>query len=161
LDDLGLHTALSNYVEKWSRRSGVVVDLHSNGVDKRRLPPETETTIYRIIQEALNNILKHARARGVSVILERRRDQVVLVVEDDGQGFNVEAAACASGKKQGLGLLGMKERVALVGGTLGIESRVGGGATIVARIPTPPTEAKEMLYGYPAYRLGRRSCGYA
>jgi signal transduction histidine kinase len=161
LDDLGLHTALSNYVEKWSERSGVTVDLHSNFRDKRRLPPETETTIYRIVQEALNNVLKHAQARGVSVILERRRDQVVVVVEDDGQGFNVEAIVCESGKEHGLGLLGMQERVALVGGTLGIESRVGGGATIVARIPVPQTEAKELLYGYPAYRPGRRPRSYA
>jgi two-component system sensor histidine kinase UhpB len=105
-------------------------------------------------------VLKHAQARGVSVILEHRRDQVVVVVEDDGRGFNVEAVGCEPGKEHGLGLVGMQERVALVGGTLGLESRIGGGATIVARIPTPPIEAKEMLYGYPAYRLGRRSRGY-
>ena len=161
LDDLGLHTALSNYVEKWSERSGVTVDLHSNDLDKRRLPPETETAIYRIIQEALNNVLKHARAHRVSVILERRRDQVVVIVEDDGQGFNVDAAICEPGREHGLGLLGMQERIALVGGTLSIESRVGSGATIVARIPIPQVEAKEILYGYPAYRPGRRSRSYA
>lgn len=161
LDDLGLQTALTNYVEKWSERGGVAVDFHCGDINKRRLPPEIETTIYRIVQEGLNNILKHAQARRVSLILERRRDQVVAIVEDDGRGFNIDAVSREPGKERGLGLLGMKERAALVGGTLSIESRVGGGTTIVARFPVPPAIDREMLYGYPAYRPGRRSRSYA
>src|SRR5207248_3011051 len=76
LDDLGLHTALQNYSEKWSERSGVAVDFHCGGLERQRLSPEVETTIYRVVQEALTNVLKHAEARLVSVIVERRRDHV-------------------------------------------------------------------------------------
>ncbi len=95
-----------------------------------------ETTLYRIVQEALANVARHAGARRVSLILERRLDQVSPIVEDDGRGFDVEAtAANAPGAKRPLGLLGMQERAALVGGTLTIESAPGGGTAVFARIP--------------------------
>jgi signal transduction histidine kinase len=131
LDDLGLGAALANYVQDWSRRAGVAIEFHCSGLDGDRLPSETETTMYRIAQEALTNAAKHARARKVDVILERRGDQVLLVVEDNGVGFD---AGQASMNAQGFGLLGMQERAALVGATLQIESEPGRGTTILVRM---------------------------
>jgi signal transduction histidine kinase len=156
LDDLGLQAALHNYAEKWSERSGLAVDFHGGGLERHRLPPEVETTIYRIVQEALTNVLKHAAARRVSVIAERRREHVLVIVEDDGRGFDAEAAAHAPANGHGLGLLGMRERVALVGGALDFDSAPGGGSTVRARIPVPPPTEKEVFpREYFTNRLGR------
>lgn len=135
LDDLGLQTALANYVEKWSERSGVAADFHSHGLQKQRLPPPIETAVYRIVQEALNNVLKHAGANRVSVLLELRYNQLQAIVEDDGQGFDVEAVRFASDRGHGLGILGMQERAAALGGNLEIESHATAGTTLVTRIP--------------------------
>ncbi len=137
LDDLGLHTTLVNYVEAWSGRSGVEVDFHSSGLDTQRLPAPLETALYRIVQEGLTNVLKHAQARRVSLILYRSADQVHAILEDDGRGFDIEAVMNATGAAGRLGLLGMRERVALVGGTLTLESTPGNGTTIFVRIPLP------------------------
>jgi signal transduction histidine kinase len=145
LDDLGLHTALSNYVDKWSERGGVMADFHSGGLDKRRLPPQIETTVYRIVQEALTNVLKHARAARVSVILEHHHDQLLTIVEDDGQGFDVEAVRFAPGEGHGLGLLGIQERISLVGGNFKIESQPGAGTTLVIRIPVYTFSQQEVF----------------
>jgi PAS domain S-box-containing protein len=133
LDDLGLRAALANYVQDWSSRVNVPVELHAGGLSSDRLSSEIETTLYRIAQEALNNIAKHARAGMVEVILERRSDHVSLIVEDDGVGFDL-AAIEAEGR--GFGLLGMQERAAMVGATLEIESAPGEGTTIFVRMPT-------------------------
>jgi signal transduction histidine kinase len=136
LDDLGLESALSSYVQKWSQHIAVPVQLHASGMDKDRLQPEIETTLYRIAQEALNNIAKHAGAKNVGVVLERRANQVSLIIDDDGVGFDLQGVLEADEK--GLGLVGMRERAALVGGTVEIESQPDEGATIFVRIPTPP-----------------------
>jgi PAS domain S-box-containing protein len=133
LDDLGLLTALTNYVDAWVERSGVEADFHSTGLDAERLPPPLETALYRAVQEALTNVLKHARARRVSVILRRAGPEALAIVEDDGQGFDAEAAP-AAGR---LGLLGMRERLALVGGALTVESTPGKGTAVFARVPLP------------------------
>lgn len=137
LDDLGLDLALSNYVEQWSARANVAVDLHTSQLDGERLPLAVETTIYRLVQEALTNVLKHAQASEVSVIVERRSDEVRLIVEDDGVGFGAPAAPGAMGATPQLGLIGMQERVALLNGTLTIESAPGSGTSIFAHIPLP------------------------
>jgi PAS domain S-box-containing protein len=133
LDDLGLHAALANYVQTWSARVGISAELHAPGRLDDRLASETETTLYRIAQEALTNIAKHSRARNVDVILERRPDSVLLIIEDDGVGFDPGDA----GTDGGFGLLGMQERAALVGATLEIESTPGKGTTIFVRLPAP------------------------
>lgn len=133
LDDLGLRAALTNYVQDWSTRVRVSADLHTAGLTDDRLSSEIETTLYRIAQEALNNIAKHARAGHVEIILERRADHVSLVVEDDGVGFDPAAVATPG---RGFGLLGMQERAAMVGATLEIESALGEGTTILVRMPT-------------------------
>jgi len=132
LDDLGLRAALANYVQDWSVRAGVRAELHTTGLTSARLTSEVETTLYRIAQEALNNIAKHADAENVDVILERRPDYVSLIIEDDGVGFDHPAAGSPH---QGFGLLGMQERAALVGATVQIESATGEGTTIIVRMP--------------------------
>jgi PAS domain S-box-containing protein len=134
LDDLGLGAALANYVQDWSARVGVSADLHTAGLAADRLPTEFETTLYRIAQEALNNIAKHARATHVAVLLERRPDHISLVIEDDGTGFDAGVPRAAG---QGFGLLGMRERAALIGASLAIESEAGKGTSILVRIATP------------------------
>src|SRR5437016_6728428 len=135
LDDLGLHTALSNYVEEWSKRSRITSDFHCNGLINQRLPAIIETTVYRIVQEALTNVLKHAQAQTVSIIVEYRGNRVRAIVEDDGCGFEADAMMSVPVRERRLGLLGMQERAALVGGTLNIESRPGAGTTLLFQIP--------------------------
>ena len=135
LDDLGLRAALANYVQDWSTRVSIPAELHTAGLTTDRLGSEIETTLYRIAQEALNNIAKHARAGHVEIILERRQNHVSLVVEDDGVGFDLGGV---DADRRGFGLLGMQERAALVGATLHIESAPGEGTTILVRMPTTP-----------------------
>ena len=139
LDDLGLRAALANYIKDWSARVHVSAELHTTGLLDDRLPSETETALYRIAQEALTNVAKHSQAKNVEIILERRPDHVVLIVEDDGVGFEPGGASGAGG--QGFGLLGMQERAALIGATLQIESSAGSGTTIFVRMAAAaPTE---------------------
>jgi signal transduction histidine kinase len=158
LDDLGLHTALSNYVEQWSERTGVVIDFHSSGLERQRIPPQIETTVYRIAQEALNNVLKHAQATRVSVILEYRNNQIRTIVEDDGKGFDANYSTTGRVISGGLGLIGMQERVALVGGTFAVESQPGSGTTVVVRIPASSSREKEAFpLEYATHILSRRS----
>ena len=133
LDDLGLRAALSNYVKDWSARANIPAQVHTSGLLDDRLPSEVETTLYRIAQEALTNVAKHSRATNVEIILERRPEAVVLIVEDNGVGF--EAGASTSGG--GFGLLGMQERAMLVGASLEIESAVDHGTTILVRMTAP------------------------
>jgi len=102
-------------------------------LEGKRLTPEIETTLYRVVQEALTNVARHAQATRVSVVLEWRRE-VVLFVEDNGAGFDTEAALASTER---LGLRGMRERLALAGGTLVIESEPGKGTTLIVRIPLP------------------------
>ncbi len=155
LDDLGLETALANYVERWSERSGIIADYHSHGLDQHRLSSQIETAVYRIVQEALTNVLKHAKADRVSVILEHRYDQLLTIVEDDGQGFDNKALMAVPGERGGLGLLGIQERVALVDGTLNIESEPGSGTTLVIRIPVYALSRQEVFsHEYAAHLPG-------
>ena len=136
LDDLGLTMALERYTSEWSRLTGVPVHYHHRGYSGQRLPSQIETTFYRISQEALTNISKHARAKRVSVILEYQAEQVGLIIEDDGRGFAVERILKKPPNAQGnMGLLGMRERAMLAGGTWNIESARGSGTTVFVRIP--------------------------
>jgi two-component system CheB/CheR fusion protein len=134
LDDLGLAAALANYSTDWAQRSHVAVNFHSNGLDALRPAREIETTIYRVVLEALNNVARHAQAKRVSIILERRDNYVIAIVEDDGQGFDTDAVMGTLRQEHRLGLLGMQERVAQFGGTLTIESTLGRGTTVIVRI---------------------------
>ncbi len=135
LDDLGLEAGLGQLATEWARRTGVPADFHAAGLGAGRLPPDTETAIYRVVQEALTNVGRHAQAGQASVAVTRLGDVVVTVVEDDGVGFDPESAG------QGrLGMIGMRERVALAGGELEVESSPGGGTTVIARLPLPAAD---------------------
>src|SRR4029079_11102072 len=135
LDDLGLGAALTSYVQSWSSHLGIPVDLHAAGLDRGRLTSEMEPVLYRIAQEALNNVAKHAHATNVAIVLEQRAGQVFLIIEDNGTGFDLQTVLDAGEK--GLGLIGMRERAAVVGGNIEIESQSNSGTTVVVRIPVP------------------------
>ncbi|MGB9178625.1 MAG: CheR family methyltransferase [Pyrinomonadaceae bacterium] len=140
LDDLGLALALANFVKEWSKHFGITADFHSTGMDQERPAPEVETNLYRIAQEALNNISKHAQASRADVLLERRDSSVVLIVEDNGVGFDLKDKEQSD---RGLGLLGMRERAGLIGGSLEIEAAPHQGTTIYARVPVTLPEERD------------------
>lgn len=133
LDDLGLAAALGRYVSDYGAKNSLTTHFHAPP-EGARLRPEVETALYRIAQEALTNVLRHASATSVNVLLERRPGAVILVVEDDGAGFDRGPAGHGSASP-GLGLLGMEERAALVNGTLTVESEPGRGTAIFAQVP--------------------------
>jgi two-component system CheB/CheR fusion protein len=135
LEHLGLVAALKNYAEEWSARALIPVDVHMTNLEGARLPARIEIALYRLVQECLTNILKHAQATDVSLIIERRAEAVRLIVEDDGVGFDVVAAQQSAHAVRRLGLIGMQERVAQVGGAVTIESEPGRGTTIIVHIP--------------------------
>jgi PAS domain S-box-containing protein len=131
LETRGLAAALREYVGNWSQHFSLPLRLHTN-LTEDRLPPEVEGTMYRVVQEALNNVLKHARAVHVDIALERHADHVSLIIEDDGVGFDPSNTAISTG---GVGLVGMRERAALIGADLQIESTAGRGTTVFVRVP--------------------------
>jgi len=135
LDDFGLEMALQHYITEWSEHSGVAARYDSSGMEGRRLSLRIETALYRVCQEALTNVVRHAQARQVSVLLTGSTRQVCLILEDDGRGFDVEAALRNPNVRERLGLMGMQERASLVGGSLGIESSLDRGTTVIMRVP--------------------------
>lgn len=138
LDDFGLEVALRRYCTEFAQRTGLTVQFQAHNMEVERLSPRAETALYRVAQEALANVYFHARATTVNLLLQRRGDLVSLIVEDDGQGFNVEALRAQNDIRLYLGLLGMEERMLLVGGSLTIESRPGEGTTVLATLPFAP-----------------------
>jgi signal transduction histidine kinase len=128
LDDFGLLPALERLAETFAEQTNVDVHVEA-ALGEARLSGEVETALYRIVQEALTNVIKHASARTVSVVLTRKGSRVAAVIEDDGRGFE------PTGDEAGLGLVGMRERIALVGGRVSVESRPGQGTTIAAEVP--------------------------
>jgi len=135
LDDVGLEAALSQFVESWSKQHQIGAEFHGSRWEGERLPTHVESNLYRIAQEALNNVVKHAGATHVSVLLERRPDEALLIVEDNGRGFDVEKARAARGRHAGMGLIGMEERAALMGASLQFEAAPGKGSTVFIRVP--------------------------
>jgi len=143
LDDFGLEGALGNLIESWKDRSSVKIGFYGD-LGSRRLSWQIETTVYRVVQEALTNVAKHAEARVASVVLMSLPEEIRLVVEDDGCGFDVEPVLDASHARGSLGVPGMRERLAMAGGTLEIESAPGQGTTLVACIPVGTQSAGEV-----------------
>ena len=131
LDDFGLATAVERLADTFRDSTGMRVDVETR-LGEVRLPPEVETALYRIVQEALANIVKHAEATHVSILLTRKEFSVAAVVEDDGKGFDETDTG-----DDVLGIVGMRERVGLVGGRLAIESGSGSGTTVAAEVPIP------------------------
>ena len=131
LDDIGLESAIRHFVDDWARRSGLRFDLHF-ALKRQRLPTEVETALYRILQEAVTNVVKHAAARTVGVILKASPAEVVMIIEDDGNGFEPGSLPGAGSAR--LGLLGMRERIAAVRGGMEIETSPGEGTTLIIRV---------------------------
>jgi signal transduction histidine kinase len=129
LDDFGLVAAVEHLVQTFSEATAIRVDLEAQ-LGEERIPPEVETTLYRIVQEALTNIVKHAEASRVSILLIRTDVSATVVIEDDGQGFDP-----AELREDGMGIIGMRERVELHEGRLTLESTPGSGATLVVEVP--------------------------
>jgi signal transduction histidine kinase len=135
LDDFGLVPALERLAGSFAEQTGIVVELESR-LPETRLPSEVETVLYRVVQEALTNVVKHAHAEHVSVLLHERNGVVATVIEDDGRGIPAKMLdALEASKKGGLGLVGMRERVALVDGRFRVEANEGAGTTIVVEVP--------------------------
>jgi signal transduction histidine kinase len=128
LDDFGLGPALQRLAETFAERSGIETVVEASL--ERRLPAEIETTLYRVVQEALTNVVKHAGASHVSIVVTSRDSSVAVTIDDDGGGFDPAVV-----RADALGLLGMRERLALVGGTLTVESSPDAGTTLAARVP--------------------------
>lgn len=128
----GLPSAIASYLKEWARFSTIKADFHAKSWGETRLDPEVEANLYRIVQEALNNAQKYANAKTISVLLEKRRYDILLIIEDDGVGFDPKQKRKGTG---GLGLVGMRERATLLGGNIEIESSPGAGATIFVRVP--------------------------
>jgi signal transduction histidine kinase len=129
LDDFGLVPAVERLTESFGGQTGIGIRFESSLADER-LPTEVETALFRIIQESLTNIVKHARARNISIVLARKPGAAVAVIEDDGQGFDPSSV-----RDGGFGLEGMRERVGLLDGRLQIESAEGAGTTLIAEVP--------------------------
>lgn len=135
IDDLGIQKAIESLLEAWSENTSFKYYLHLSPKEMR-LPKAIESTLYRVLQELLTNVVRHAEASKVGVILNVSDVQVSMIVEDDGRGFPANEEEATNSPAMRLGLLGIRERLALVGGSLEIESSPGRGATVFVRIPT-------------------------
>jgi signal transduction histidine kinase len=134
LDDLGLPSALQWITEQSASRSGFSVNFHHVRAQPR-LAPDIETACFRIVQEALTNIARHAKAKQVEIRLDRDEDHLVLHVADDGCGFNLDEMRTRAIAGESIGVLGMQERATLIGGQLHVESAPGRGSTVQLRCP--------------------------
>jgi two-component system, NarL family, sensor histidine kinase DevS len=128
LDDFGLVPALERLTQGFAEHTGISVDLEASALTER-LPVDVETAIYRIVQESLTNVVKHAQANSVSVVLTRGDGRIKAVIEDDGTGFDPEVGS------EGIGLVGMRERIALLDGSLAVESSARSGTTVAVEVP--------------------------
>ncbi|MCJ7619088.1 MAG: sensor histidine kinase, partial [Anaerolineae bacterium] len=136
LDDLGLLPALRWYVKRYENRTGILVDLEVVGLELR-LPEHIETAMYRVVQEALTNVARHARANRVDIRLQRRDSIFQAFIEDDGSGFDPAEVADREAQGRGVGLVGIRERIAALGGSLEIKSHPGKGTRLTIELPLP------------------------
>jgi signal transduction histidine kinase len=135
IDELGLRKALASYIADWGEQCDTEVDFHCDDPNLDAVPGEIGTTVYRVVQEGLTNIVKHAQQPSdVSIVIRRVNATLQVIIEDNGCGFDVGTMTAKSGGYRGLGLDGMRERLILIGGTLDIESAIGTGTTIFARV---------------------------
>ena len=157
LDDLGLVKAVRNLAATWSARCGIEVDVESSQFAPAGISTEVETAIYRIIQEALNNVAKHSRAKRATIILQRAVDHIQTIIEDDGCGFDTTKPRRAADHSGGLGVSGIRERLSVLGGTLEVESAPQQGATLIARIPVAEEHEEKASTSKNSRHAGRRS----
>ena len=135
LDDLGLAQALDWYIHNCSKEDSLSITMEVSGLSQRRPAPVIETNLFRVAQEALSNVIKHARGTSATVRLTFEKSRLTLVVEDNGVGFNSGGTLRTFGDKGNLGLIGMKERAKLCGGTLDIDSALGRGTRVKVEVP--------------------------
>jgi len=136
LDDLGLESAVRWYADRHLAPAGVAVRCEIEGLDAR-LPADVETAVFRVVQEALTNVLRHSGATSVLIQMARKDGALSIEVEDDGKGFEPEAVATPESSGRGLGLLGIRERVELLGGSVTIDSTPGEGTRVAVSVPLP------------------------
>ncbi|GAB6095846.1 hypothetical protein JCM14469_20990 [Desulfatiferula olefinivorans] len=135
LDELGLPITLYRYCEEFRERTGIAVDFFSAGLDHTRLDPDSEINLYRLVQEALNNIRKHAKADQVSIRLVASYPHVILRIDDNGIGLETDEPCKIEGPNKHMGLRSMEERVNLLGGKLRLKSRPGAGTSVYVEVP--------------------------
>jgi signal transduction histidine kinase len=138
LDDLGLEAAVQRLARDFTTTHGIPVEVHVNGLQER-LPAALESALYRIVQEALTNIAKHAAASQAWILMRNTTEGIQVIIEDNGCGFDVETALHAVNGREPLGLHGIQERARLLNGTLTIESSPGNGTALFVYIPLSPT----------------------
>ena len=143
LDDLGLVKAIRNLTQTWSARCRIDVDFEARKYESSGISSEIETTLYRVIQEGLNNIAKHSGAKRVGLVLRRAADHIQTIIQDDGRGFNTAAAHSDPNGNGHLGLLGIRERLGNIGGSLTLKSAPRRGVTLIVRVPILQGYAKE------------------
>jgi signal transduction histidine kinase len=143
LDDLGLAAALRSHLDRQARVAGIVP--HFDALEApAELAADTETACFRVAQEAINNVLRHAHARNLWLHLAMVGGQLALSVRDDGRGFDVESVRRRAGSAASLGLVGMEERVALVGGSFELRSLPGKGTVMLATFPLDAVERQRV-----------------
>ena len=140
LDDLGLTAALRWFANETHTRYGQKINVYSEG-DVTIIPTDVRVVLFRITQEAVTNVIRHANASEVNIRLRMSTNEVLLQIEDDGIGFNVDSTIDSGIGQARLGLLGMMERATLVGGTCSIKSQPGKGTQVIASVPIPPGES--------------------
>ncbi|MBI1722860.1 MAG: ATP-binding protein, partial [Gemmatimonadetes bacterium] len=149
LDDLGLVPAVARFAREHAQLYGIAVNVDTSHLGTERLPPAVETTLYRILQEAMTNVVKHAAAEMVEIRLRREGSVAEMIVRDDGEGMGLSAEPGEATPGR-LGLLGIRERADLLQGTVAIDSLPGRGTAITVRIPLAPEAADD---------AGRREVG--
>ena len=137
LDHLGLAAALRQHARSTAATHGLDVRFKARGFSDQRLPPAVETALFRVVQEAVTNVVRHARASRVDILLEHRGDRVMAMVEDDGVGFHPDDVD----RGERFGLQGLRERAEALGGSLTVESAPGSGTTLVVEVASADTSA--------------------
>ena len=137
LDSMPFAEAMDNYLSEWSRQAEIFAEFDAIGTRELALGKEIENNLYRITQEALNNAAKHAKATQINVLLERRDDNVMLIIEDNGVGFDPKIIGPGDDKNRGFGLFGMRERASMIAASIEIESNIGSGTSIFVKVPLP------------------------
>jgi PAS domain S-box-containing protein len=136
LDDFGLAPALRRYASDLGRTAGLKINFFTDGMQDWRPAQMVETAIYRATQEIMNNVVKHAHARNAQLFIKRENEELRVVVSDDGIGFNLDEAVSGAAKEHHLGLLGIRNRMEMLGGSMEIDSHPGQGTTVSLRIPS-------------------------
>jgi signal transduction histidine kinase len=140
LDDFGLPEALRSYLRTFSKRTGISAQFIQNGPE-RRLPQAAEVCVYRIVQEALTNVVRHSGARNAIVTLSQTDSGLEMTIDDDGCGIDQQISRFGTASTHGLGIIGMRERVQALGGTFALESGRDGGTRVAVHLPAVPVAA--------------------